>query len=176
MRILSAVSAIAALAATEACASSIVALAPSTTWPSIVTLGEAHAIDPSIVAATPAPPGATPSILRLPDVQPGHTPSIIALGEPEPAGETVAATPSGAGGPVPIVIRAGEIGPADPRPAQASAPAQQRVPLLDPNDKGTPAKRKALKRQAERLAQEKAKGATGSLQPDPGAQAPAPGS
>jgi hypothetical protein len=170
MRIRGTVIVLAALAAQQASASSIVTLADSTAWPSIVTLGMEGAIDPSIVAATPPPEGPSPSIVALADTPSGATPSIIALGDPVP--EAVAATPQR--GRVPIVIRGGEVGDADPRPSssptQASTPAQ-----LDPNDKGTPAKRKALKRQAERLAQEKAKAAQGSLQPDPTTQSPEPG-
>jgi hypothetical protein len=173
MRIRGTVIVLAALAAQQASASSIVALGDSTAWPSIVTLGTEGAIDPSIVAATPPPEGPSPSIVALADTPSGTTPSIIALGDPAPAGEVVAGTPSQRSL-VPIVIRGGEVGDADPRPSssptQASTPAQ-----LDPNDKGTPAKRKALKRQAERLAQEKAKAAQGSLQPDPTTQSPEPG-
>ena len=49
-------------------------------------------------------------------------------------------------------------------PAQATA--QPDVPLLDPDDRGTPAKRKALKKQAARLAEEAAAAAQ-NPQPDP---------
>ena len=176
MRIRGTVIVLTALVVPQASASSTTTLADSTVWPSVVTLGAEEAIDPSIVAATPAPSGPTPSIVALADTPRDAMPSIIALGEPAPAGEAVASSPSGKSqhGLVPIVIRGGEVGHADSRPAaspaQASTPAQ-----LDPNDKGTSAKRKALKRQNERLAQEKAKAAQGSLQPDPTTQAPAPG-
>ncbi|MEQ1942121.1 hypothetical protein ABMA32_06815 [Mesorhizobium sp. VNQ89] len=166
----------AVLAVPQASASSIVTLADSAAWPSVVTLGADNAIDPSIVAATPALDGPSPSIVALADTPRDAMPSIIALGEPAPAGEAIASPPSGGSqhGLVPIVIRGGEVGDADPRPSSSPARASTQQ-QLDPNDKGTPAKRKALKRQNERLAQEKAKAAQGSLQPDPTTQAPAPG-
>ncbi|MBL8577395.1 MAG: hypothetical protein JNK47_09235 [Mesorhizobium sp.] len=174
MRIRGTVIVLAAIVASHASASSIVTLADSTAWPSVVTLGAEGAIDPSIVAATPATAGPSPSIVTLADTPSGSTSSIIALGDPAPSGEAVAASPSQRGL-VPIVIRGGEVGDADPQPAaspaQASTPAQ-----LDPNDKGTPAKRKALRRQAEKMAQDKANAAQGTLQPDPTTQASAPGS
>ncbi len=172
MRIRGAAIFLAVLAVPQASASSIVTLADSTNWPSVVTLGAENAIDPSIVAATPAPDGPSPSIVALADTPRDATPSIIAPGDPAPAGESVASSPSQRL--VPIVIRGGEVGDADPRPA--AAPAQASTPTqLDPNDKGTPAKRKALRRQAEKLAQDKARAAQGSLQSDPTTQAPAPG-
>ena len=62
-----------------------------------------------------------------------------------------------------------------PRPlarADAGCTPSPDVPLLDPNDRGTPAKRKALKRQAERLAEEAAAAAQ-NPQPDPSTD-PAP--
>jgi hypothetical protein len=171
MRVQDIVFFVAAFTAAEASASSIEALQASASSPSIVTLGVAAAIDPSIVAATPTE-GPAPSIVALTDTPASETPSIIALGGPAPADETIAAesaTSERMTGP--MVIRGGEIGQASARPtAQPSAQPQQAatqpgVPLLDPNDRGTPAKRKALKRQEERLAREAAAGQ--SAQPDP---------
>lgn len=172
MRIRGTVIVLAALAVPQASASSITTLADSTAWPSIVTLGNEGAIDPSIVAATPAPEGPTPSIIALADTPRDAMPSIIALGEPAPAGEAVASSPSARSqhGLVPIVIRGGEVGDADPRPA--ASPTQASTPLLDPNDKGTAAKRKALKRQEERLAQEKANATSATSQPASATKAP----
>ena len=76
-----------------------------------------------------------------------------------------------------MVIRGGEVGQAYARPAPAGrtptqAATQPGVPMLDPDDRGTPAKRKALKRQAERLAEEAAAAAQ-NPQPDPSTE-PAP--
>ena len=59
-----------------------------------------------------------------------------------------------------------------PRAAPTQAATQPGVPMLDPDDRGTPAKRKALKRQAERLAEEAAAAAQ-NPQPDPSTE-PAP--
>jgi hypothetical protein len=71
------------------------------------------------------------------------------------------------------VIRGGEVGATSPRPSAAPTQAvPSGEPLLDPNDRGTPAKRKALKRQEERLAREAAEAAK-NPQPDPSTQ-PAP--
>ena len=64
-----------------------------------------------------------------------------------------------------MVIRGGEVGSAAARPTAAPAQATAE-PLLDPNDRGTPAKRKALKRQEERLARQAAE-AGENQQPDP---------
>lgn len=171
MRVQGVVILLAAFGAAEAQASSIETLQPLTgSAPSIVTLGEQAAIDPSIVAATPTD-GPTPSIVALADTPAGETPSIIVLGGPTPANATAAAEAPEATeritSPEPMVIRGGDVGTASERP---TAPPQQAatqpgVPLLDPNDKGTPAKRKALKRQAERLAREAAAGQ--NAQPDP---------
>lgn len=171
MRVQGMVFFVAAFAAAEASASSIEAIQPPAgSAPSILTLGEAVAIDPSIVAATPTD-GPTPSILVLADTPAGETPSIIALGGPAPASETIAAespAPARMTGPGPMVIRGGEVGSASARPTAQpqQAATQPGEPLLDPNDRGTPAKRKALKRQAERLAREAA-AAGQNAQPDP---------
>lgn len=158
MRAVGVILIIAAFGSAEARASSIETLAPMTgPYPSIITLGDEAAIDPSIVAAV-SETGPTPSIVVLADTP--ATPSIISLGGPAPADENVASAPptSSQRMTTPEVIRGGEVGPAAVRsaPASSQAATQPGVPLLDPNDKGTPAKRKALRRQAERLAQEAA--------------------
>jgi len=172
MRVQGVVLFIAAFACNEASASSFEALGSSTSTPSIMTLGEQAAIDPSIVAATPAVNGPTPSIVALADTPAGDTPSIVALGEPVPASENAKAAPTASSQRAmdPMVIRGGEVGSASARPGTepAQAATQSGAPLLDPNDKGTPSKRRALKRQAERLAQEAAEAAASgqSAQPD----------
>lgn len=158
--------------AMQAQASSIQTLQPLTgAAPSVVMLGDEAAIDPSIVAAI-SETGPSPSIVTVPDT--AATPSIVALGEPAPAGEDMAAVPQAERSTGPTVIRGGEVGSASARPsaAPAQADAQAGTSLLDPNDKGTPSKRKALKRQAERLAQQAADAAK-NPQPDPSTQ-PAP--
>jgi hypothetical protein len=173
MRIPGVIILLAAFGATHAQASSIETLASMAgPYPSIETIGEDVSIDPSIVAAV-SETGPTPSIVDLPDTP--ATPSVITLGGPAPAGEDVAAAPPAASQSMtPIVIRGGEVGEAtdSPAPAPAQAATQPDVPLLNPDDKGTPAKRKALKRQAERLAEEQAAGQQ-NPQPDL-STAPAP--
>ena len=139
---------------------SIVAPQQSAATPSIVTLGEGMAIDPSIVAATPAETGPSPSIVALADNKAADAPSVVWLGEPPATGE--AASPHRMS--TPMLIRGGAVGHTSARPSSAAA-APEPAPLLDPNDRGTPGKRRALKRQAERLAQEQAAG--GNAQPDP---------
>ena len=163
MRIQGVVILLAVFGAGQAQASSIETLEPTGATPSIISLGEDVAIDPSIVAAV-SESGPTPSIVVLADTP--DTPSIITLGEPAPAGEEVAVTPPSQRMTMPTVIRGGEVGEATARPSPAPAQAATQPPLLDPNDKGTPAKRKALKRQAERLAEEAAAAAE-NPQPDP---------
>lgn len=154
MRVVGIILFLAAFGPAEACASSIETLEPMTgPYPSIDVLGDDVSIDPSIVAAV-SETGPTPSIEVVADTPPGDTPSIIALGGPAPAGEDIAATQRMT---MPMVIRGGEIGSAAARPSPAPTQlTQPGVPMLDPNDKGTPAKRKALKRQAERMAEEAA--------------------
>ncbi|MEW9807480.1 hypothetical protein ABUE31_15925 [Mesorhizobium sp. ZMM04-5] len=154
------------LAATGASASSIQSLDPSAGTPSIVALADTAA-DPSIVDAGPLV-GPAPSILALADTPTGETTDILSLGDPALPGEAAAGDADRMT--MPLVIRGGETGqisarPA-PAPAQATAPDGQ-PPLLDPNDRGTPAKRKALKRQAERLAQQKAQAPASGQNPDP---------
>lgn len=158
---------LAAFGAAEAQAASIQTVAPLTgVAPSIQTMGDNVDIDPSIVAATPDQGEPTPSIIVLADTRVDDTPSIISLGDPAPAGEELASTPPASGGrqvtTTPMVIRGGDVSNEIARPSVAASPAQSgdtaTTPLLDPNDKGTPSKRKALKRQAARLAQEKASG------------------
>ena len=53
---------------------------------------------------------------------------------------------------MPMVIRGGLVGDALMRPSTSSPSqsAESLAPALDPNDKGTASKRKALKRQAEK--------------------------
>ncbi len=92
-------------------------------------------------------------------------PSIIVLGDPVATDEKVAAIPQSTDtkassmGPMPMVIRGGLVGEAFVRQApagasQASAPDQP--PALNPDDRGTPAKRKALKRRQQQLEQQQA--------------------
>jgi hypothetical protein len=172
MRVQGLVFFIAAFAATEAPGASIEVLQPSAGSPSIVTLGEEAAIDPSIVAAAPTD-GPTQSIVTLADTPAGDTPSIVAVGGPAPADENVTAESPASTERMaaPMVIRGGDIGQASATPISQpqQAATQPGVPLLDPNDRGTPAKRKALKRQAERLAQEAAAAAR-NPEPDPSSE------
>jgi hypothetical protein len=158
---------LAALGASAAYASSIETLQPMAgPYPSIEVLGEDVSIDPSIVAATPREIGPFPSIVTVTDTP--DAPSIVMLGGPAPAGEDLAAASSSQRPTAPMVIRGGEVGSASARPSPAPRQAltQPGVPLLDPNDRGTPTKRRALKRQAERLAEEAAAAAQ-NPEPDP---------
>ena len=167
MRVQGTIILLAVLGAAQAQASSIETLLPTDVTPSIIMLGEETAIDPSVVAAV-AETEPTPSIVTLADTP--ATPSIIALGDP--ADGAIAAAPSPQRQ-APMVIRGGEVGAASARPPASSAQPATRpgVPLLDPDDRGTPAKRKALKEQEERLARQAA-GAQ-DQQPDPSTE-PAP--
>jgi hypothetical protein len=160
MRVQNVVLIVAALAVTDASASSIEALVPSANTPSILAAADSRD-DPSI-EAVPDLVGPAHSVVALANTPVRDTPDVITLGGPAPDDEADAA---GSGRLTPTVIRGGEAGDAfaRPSPAQASAPTAE--PLLDPNDRGTPAKRKALKRQAERLAREKA-AAGQSAEPD----------
>lgn len=173
MRVQGVVLFIVAFVCNGASASSIEVLEPSASSPSVILLGELAAADPSIVAATPID-GPAPSIIALADTPAGDMPSIIVLGDPAPADEDLAAAPPPAASQRvvdPMVIRGGEVGSASVRPSSASpqAAAEPGTTLLDPNDKGTPSKRKALKRQAERLAREAAAAAE-NPQPDPSSE------
>jgi hypothetical protein len=173
MRVQSVLILLAALGASEAYASSIETLQPLTgAASSIVALGEDVSIDPSIVAATPREIGPFPSIVTVADTP--DAPSIVMLGGPAPADEDVAAASSSQRPTTPMVIRGGEVGSASARPSPAPQQAltQPGVPMLDPDDRGTPAKRRALKRQAERLAEEAAAAAQ-NPEPDPSTE-PAP--
>lgn len=123
------------------------AVEASTQWPSIVTLADST-VDPSVSTTPPVGNGPTPSIIELPDTPAGDMPSVLVLGAPAPANET--ADPEEA--PPLTVIRGGEIG--GPLPPPPPEPVEFVEPLLDPNDRGTPAKRNALKRQQERLERE----------------------
>jgi hypothetical protein len=167
MRVHSAAFFLTAFAATGASASSIQSLDPSAGTPSIVMLANTT-VDPSIVEAAPLD-GPTPSIIALADTPSGDTPDVLTLGGPAPADGGKPEDPHGMT--MPMVIRGGETGQAyaSPAPAQAAAPVTE--PLLDPNDRGTPAKRNALKRQAERLAQEKAAAGGSGQQADPSDEA-----
>ncbi len=134
----------------QAQASSIQTLQPLTgAAPSIVTLGDDAAIDPSIVAAV-SETGPSPSIVTVPDT--AATPSIVDARRTGAADEDVASRAAGGAldGADGDPRRRGRIGicPSLGSPAPGGRPAG--APLLDPNDKGTPSKRKALKRQAER--------------------------
>lgn len=140
------------------------AQAASIATPSIIMLGDENAVDPSIVAAVSGTEP-TPSIVTVPDTT--TTPSIIALGEPADGDAEVAERST-----TPMVIRGGEVGSASARPSPTPAKAAAE-PLLDPNDRGTPAKRKALKRQEERLAREAAAAGAQTPQSDPSTE-PAP--
>jgi hypothetical protein len=162
MHVQKAVFLVAMFTAAQASASSIEAVEQSAVTPSIITLSNSKA-DPSIVAAPPLD-GPAPSIIALADTPAGDNPDVITLGAPAPAGEaTSSATDDAQRVTMPMVIRGGDVGQAYARPSPASSqPAA--TPLLDPNDRGTPAKRNALKRQAERLARE---AAAGGGQPDP---------
>ncbi len=164
---------LATLAAAEAHAASIETVAPlDGVAPSVQTIGDSASIDPSIVAATPDQSGPFPSILALADQPAGDTPSVISLGDPAPAAEAAASTaaPQRQGSVSPQVIRGGEVGSAYVRPSAAASAALEQAsePVLDPNDKGTSAKRKALKRQAARQAEENA---TAAGQTDPSEEA-----
>lgn len=163
MRIRSVVLLAAAFGATEAHASSILIAAPLGNPVSISPVGAETSADQSIIPAMPQPSGNWPSISVLTDTPDGETPSIVTLGEPAgpedavavPAHRTVA----------PVVFRGGEVGQASVRPPTASSGSTQaKAPLLDPNDRGTARKRKALKRQAEQMAQQKA---SAPQQPEP---------
>ena len=101
----------------------------------------------------------SPSVKMV--VQPAGTPtpSVVILGEP--GGSVVEDKISEVVNPVanqsgmammPMIIRGGIVGDAfaRPVPASASQTGPTTMPTLDPNDKGTASKRKALKRQAER--------------------------
>src|SRR5690606_18220973 len=89
-------------------------------------------------------------------------PSIITLGEPADSKADTAAMPAHRTV-APVVFRGGEVGQASVRPPTASSGSTQaKAPLLDPNDRGTASKRKALKRQAEQIAQQRASGTTQS--------------
>lgn len=159
MRILGMVVIAFAFGAADAQASSISIAAPLGSAPSISLVGAPE--DPSVAVPTPD----WPSITVMPDTPAGRTPSIVTLGEPaDPDDAATTALPAHRR-PAPVVFRGGEAGQASVRPPTASGgDTQATTPLLDPNDRGTPAKRKALKRQAERLAREKA---SGTAQPEP---------
>jgi hypothetical protein len=153
MRILAALF-LAATAAGGAQASSIVSIEPmrESIGPSTIVLGAPD-------GATVEEPGG-PSVTFLSGSSRG--PSIVVLGDPAATDEKVAATPPRAKPsgmrPMPMVIRGGLVGEVFVRQApagaaQAAAPGQPAA--LDPNDRGTPAKRKALKR-SQQLLQEQA--------------------
>lgn len=159
------------IAAGEAQASSIVELESiqQNIGPSIIVLGALEGVTVEV-------PGG-PSITTVAAEGSRNSPSVISLGSASQAGpsiifldlpgkdEAVAASPGSTDadapgmGPIPMVIRGGLVGEAFVRqgPAGASqADDTAQLPALDPNDRGTPAKRKALKRRQQQLEQEQA--------------------
>lgn len=120
-----------------------------------VVLAPVHVLASSIVTAGSPGSGPSTSIVTVPDTPPDEMKSVVTVGDaaPEPGDATEDIT----------VIRGGEIG--GPKPPPEPEPQKFVEPMLDPNDRGTPAKRNALKRQAERLAEEEA--ARQSAQPAP---------
>lgn len=93
----------------------------------------------SIVTAGSPGSGPSTSIVTVPDTPPDEMKSVVTVGDaaPEPGDAAEDIT----------VIRGGEIG--GPMPPPEPEPQKFVEPMLDPNDRGTSAKRNALKRQAE---------------------------
>ena len=166
MRMIAALVLIAAVAGGEAQASSFVTpeALPEPIGPSFVVLGETTAAGTLQVQENDAASGAALSVEMLPmpsfsimgEAASSSTPSIVALGEPAAgiAYDEVAAIPQPAqkSGRVmmPMIIRGGIVGDAFAQPIYSSgAPDEAPTVALDPNDRGTASKRKALKRQAE---------------------------
>jgi hypothetical protein len=159
MRILAAFGFLAGIAAGEAQASSFVAPEPMTesVGPSMIVLGAPAAApqEPATPStAQPASP-AYPSLTFMSGSSSQANPSIVVLGEPAGiSSDAVAAIPqptekrASSMGAMPMVIRGGLVGEGYGRsaPSGASQASAPEAPRLDPNDKGTPAKRKALKR------------------------------
>lgn len=122
----------------------------------------------------PAATVTTPSIVVAPEQSPSDMPSIIVIGKPTDTTARVVdgeARPEGVEGGAEIikVVRGGDAGGPYPPPAPPAADplTQPGVPMLDPNDRGTPAKRNALRKQEERLAREAAAAAQNAQQPAP---------
>lgn len=163
MRILGMVVIACAFGAADARASSISIAAPLGSATSISLVGAPE--DASAAVPTPG----WPSITVVPDTPAGRTPSIVTLGEPADPDETATSAIPASRKPAPVVFRAGEVGQASVRPPTVSGGGTQaQAPLLDSNDRGTAGKRKALKRQAERLAREQANGAAAQPEPSTG--------
>ena len=171
MRILAAF--LLAMAAGGAQASSIIVLEPmrESIGPSIVVVGGhkgvtvEEPVGPSITTVANGSQN-SPSVTFLSGSVGG--PSIIILRDPAATPDVEVVKTSGMR-PMPMVIRGGIAGEVFVRQAPAGSSqsdAAAQPTLLDPNDRGTPAKRNALKRQAERLAQEAAEAAE-NPQPDP---------
>ncbi len=103
----------------------------------------------------------SPSVTVLSEPAGEATPSVVVLGGPMNgvSEDTIGNIPPAdtrqpsAMALMPMVIRGGIVGDALMRPANSAQTQSdpQPMPALDPNDAGTPAKRKALKRQAEKL-------------------------
>ncbi len=166
MRTTTALVLILATAIANASASSIVAIGDSMqgVGSSTVVLGETA----DVVAGQQVEDGSTiessGTMLKSPSVsvaaQPAGTPtpSIVIIGEPgrgvieDRIAEVAKPRPQSGRPMTPMLIRGGIVGDAIARPiASSGRPTEASTPLaLDPNDKGTPSKRKALKRQAER--------------------------
>lgn len=167
MRMIAALVLIAAVAGGEAQASSFVTpeALPEPIGPSFVVLGETTADGTLQVQEADAGAGPALSIelLTMPsfsvvgEAAGAPTPSIVALGEPAAgiAYDEVAAIPKPAENSrrvlMPMIIRGGIVGDAFSQPIMSSGSPEELPPVaLDPNDRGTASKRKALKRQAER--------------------------
>ena len=114
---------------------------------STVILSSVILQSPSITVLSEPAGEATPSIVLLGGTMPG--PTEDAIGNISPPDTRV----PGSMALMPMVIRGGIVGDAlmRPAPSATSQSGPQPTLALDPNDRGTPAKRKALKRQAEKL-------------------------
>ena len=155
MRMLAALAALSAMSPVNGFASSIVMLdsLADERRPSIVTLGAAAPSQAGSMVTMSSATGISPSIEALPGETDGPAPSFMAFGQP--GGSATGKTAPGEARAVsltPMVIRGGIVdgGIARPTASTASAPTQDAgatTPALDPNDRGTARKRKALKRQ-----------------------------
>lgn len=132
--------------------------------PSFIVFGAADGVGDAEMRAPPSgssvsPPSleaASPSIIALGKPADVPVPSIVALGEPAAgiAYDKVSAIPKATDRRptmMPMVIRGGMVGEAfvQPAPATSGPDEAAATTALDPNDRSTPSKRKALKRQAE---------------------------
>ncbi len=170
MRMFAAFVLLAGISAGEAQASSLVMLEPLKTdiGPSIILVGETPG--GAVVQTQETESGSTvtlssvalasPSITLLSEPEGTVTPSVIVLNGPDGSftqdriavAETTVPDAGRSTPLMPMVIRGGLVGDALLRPAPPSSTqsAEALEPALDPDDRGTPSKRKALKRQAER--------------------------